>query len=345
MLAAEAAGLKRVALQPWFRAQSEANMAYELVRLTQEYLEQAVELFITNYQNEQQHSPLLPSRAIGEPTWIYRALESKLGGPSVAVVEQNHVLAYLVTGEQFAWKGQRAAIALEYCHSAIAAKKRELYQRMYMYLAQEWVDQRCHLHLIRHFAHDQVLGETLYQLGFGAILAERLRDCSAIGARQDLAIRVEQDLSKLIAIQTEHNRYYPQAPIFIHKPAHEQEVQAELEAHARQGDVFLAYYEQNEPCAYMIVGESTIGGEGFLLEQTNTAQIKSAYARPELRGKGIGAALLQRAIEWSRQQGYARVFVEHETANFYGGNFWSTYFSPYIYASMRYIDPTLPIQG
>jgi GNAT superfamily N-acetyltransferase len=122
-------------------------------------------------------------------------------------------------------------------------------------------------------------------------------------------------------------------------------VLAELEAHAQQGDVFFVYDEQDEPCAYMIVGESTIGGEGFLLEQTNTAQIKSAYVRPEVRGKGIGAALLQRAIAWSQQQGYARVFVEHETANVYGGNFWCTYFSPYLYASKRYIDITLDMPG
>jgi GNAT superfamily N-acetyltransferase len=148
-------------------------------------------------------------------------------------------------------------------------------------------------------------------------------------------------VSKFINIQTEHNRYYPKAPIFILKPTEKQEVLAELEEHAQQGDVFLAYYEQQELCAYMIIGKSTIDGEGFLLEQTNTAQIKSAYARPEIRGKGIGAALLQRAIQWSQHQGYERVFVEHETANIYGGNFWKKYFSPFVYSSMRYIDNTL----
>ena len=74
-------------------------------------------------------------------------------------------------------------------------------------------------------------------------------------------------------------------------------------------------------------------------------QIKSAYVRPELRGKGVGTALLQRALQWSQAQGYDRVFVEHETANLYGGNFWGKYFIPYVYASMRYIDTTLSIQG
>jgi GNAT superfamily N-acetyltransferase len=318
-------------------------MPSSLVPFTQDYLEPAVELFIASYKGEQEHSPLLPSRVIDEPAWIHGVLESKLANPGVVVVEQDRVLAYMLTGDQFQWKGQQAAIVLEYGHSAVVAQKRELYQRMYMALAQEWANQHIHLHLIRHFAHDTILQETLYQLGFGAILAERLRDCSSVDERSDMAIRVEQDVSKLITLQTEHNRFYPQAPIFIQKPTDTQEVRADLEAHAQQGDMFFVYDEQDEPCAYMIVGESTIGGEGFLLEQTNTAQIKSAYACPEARGKGIGAALLQRAIAWSQQQGYERIFVEHETANIYGGNFWGSYFSPYLYTSMRYIDTTLDI--
>ena len=322
-------------------------MPSSLVPFTQDYLEPAVELFIARYKSEQEHSPLLPSRVIDEPAWIRGVLASKLANPGVVVVEQDRVLAYMVTGDQFQWKGQQAAIILEYGHAAVVAQKRELYQRMYMELAQGWANQRIHLHLIRHFAHDTILQETLYQLGFGAILAERLRDVSPVAERNDVAIRVEQDVSKLIRLQTEHNRYYPHAPIFIQKPTDTQDVLAELEAHAQQGDVFFVYDEQDEPCAYMIVGTSTVGGEGFLLEQTNTAQIKSAYARPEARGKGIGAALLQHAIAWLQQQRYERVFVEHETANIYGGNFWGTYFSPYLYASMRYIDPTLaiPVNG
>jgi GNAT superfamily N-acetyltransferase len=318
-------------------------MPSSLVPFTQDYLEPAVTLFIDTYRSEQAHSPLLPSRVIDEPAWIRDVLQSKLAHPGVAVVEQERLLGYMLTGEQFAWKGQQAAIVLEYGHAAVETKKRELYQRMYMALAQEWVNNHIHLHLIRHFAHDTLLPEALYQLGFGAILAERLRDCSPVAERHDLAIRVEQDVSKLIRLQTEHNCYYPHSPIFISKPTDTQDVQAELEAHAQQGDVFFVYDEQAEPCAYMIVGESTIDGEGFLLAQTNTAQIKSAYARPEVRGKGVGTALLQHAIAWSQQQGYARVFVEHETANVSGGNFWRTYFTPYLYASMRYIDTTLHI--
>lgn len=320
-------------------------MPYTLIPFTQEYLEPAVELFIEDYRHEQAQSPLLPHRVIAEPTWIRGELESKLATPGVVAVDQNRVLGYMVTGDWFAWKGQQAAIVPEYCHSAVAAKKPELYQRMYMQLAQEWVGQQIYLHLIRHFAHDTILQETLYQLGFGAILAERLRDLSAVQERPDLPIGVEQDASQLITMHIEHCRYYPNAPIFISKPTAAPEVLAELQAHAEQGDQFLVYYKQHEPCAYMIVGRSTIDGEGFLLQHTNTAQIKSAYARPDIRNQGVGTALLQRAIQWSQQHGYQRIFVEHETANVYGGNFWRKYFNPYIYVSMRYVDATLHIQG
>jgi GNAT superfamily N-acetyltransferase len=314
---------------------------YTFVPMTKEYLEPAIELFIENYKHEQEKSPLLPSRVITEPAWIYEALEARLANPGVAVVQDNQLLGYMVTGFQFEWKGQRAVLAPEYCHSAVEERRQELYQRMYMHLSQEWINHHIHLQMIGYFAHDTILQETLYQLGFGAILAEQLRDCSALNKPQEVIIQEEKDVSRLLNIQIEHNKYYSKAPIFILKPTRPDEVLADLEAHARQGDVFFVYYEQEEPCAYMIVGNSTIEGEGFLLQNTNTAQIKSAYARQDIRRKGIGKALLQQVIEWSQAHGYERIFVEHETANFYGSIFWYKHFNPYIYFSMRYIDNTI----
>lgn len=308
---------------------------------TADHLDAAAALFCAAYREEQAQSPLLPARALDDPAWVREALRARLPGPGVAMTSAGRLTAYMLTGGAFAWKGQRAALVPEYGHGAEASGRRQRYQRMYMRLAQEWADDGRHLHLIGHLAHDQALRDTLFHLGFGAILAERLRDLAPVAGPREHPVRLEPDPARLADIQAEHNGYYARSPIFLRKSTDRQEALADLMEHHGQGDVFLVYDDGDSPCAYMIVGRSAIGAEGFLLQSTNTAQIKSAYIREDSRGKGIGQALLQSAIDWARGRGYDRLFVEHETANIYGGNFWGKHFSPYVYFSMRYIDNTL----
>jgi GNAT superfamily N-acetyltransferase len=318
-------------------------MTSRFIPFTQAHLNAAVALLGESYRQERASSPLLPTRVLDDPAWIRDALAARLENPGVAVLQDERLVAYMVTGAQFPWKGQRVALVPEYGHSAMAADKEILYQRMYMHLSQLWVDNQIHLHIIGHFAHDDVVRETLFQLGFGAILAERLRELSPIAVPKDVAIVEEPDVHKLADLELEHNRYYPRAPIFLTKDTDRSAMLADLDEHAQAGDVFFVYDADGVPRASMIVGpsNSTIEGEGVLLQNTNTAQVKSAFVQPGTRSKGIGAALLSRAIQWAQAQGYARLFVEHETANFYGSRFWRKHFTPYLFFSMRYVDNTL----
>jgi len=317
---------------------------YEIEPFRQDYLKDAVELFIQNYKDEQTANPLLPSRAVNEPEWILNTLKSLAAEPGVAIFQKNRLIAYMITGFLFPFKGQNTVLVPVFCHSSVSFDKQELYQRMYMKLAGEWARNRQHIHIIGHFAHDSVLQETIFQLGFGAFLAERTRDLSPVSENKNFEITEEKDYRKLVEIQVEHTRYYPGSPIFISKNSEIKTVATDLKSHAGKGDAFLVYYEGDSPGAYFIVGDSTTGEEGFLLQKTGTAQIKAAYTQPHLRGKGIGQAMLQRAVEWSHQRGYKRLLVEHETANYYGGNFWRKYFNPYLYFSFRYIDNTIDYQ-
>lgn len=324
-------------------------MTYQLMPFTQEHLDSAVALFGESYRQEREHSPMLPARAIDDPAWIHDALADCLDNalwnsdPGVAVMQDDRLAAYMVTGAQFPWKGQHVALVPEYGHSATTSDKETLYQLMYMHLAQTWVDNHIHLHIIGHLAHDDALRDTLYQLGFGAIVTERLRDLSPIDTPTDIAVVEEPDVHKLADLELEHNRYYFKAPIFLTKDTDRSAMLADLDEHVQADDVFFTHYEDGVPRANMIVGRviSNPEGEGFLLWDTNTAQVKSAYVQPGVRSKGVGTALLSRAIQWAQAQGYARLFVEHETANFYGGHFWRKHFSPYLYFSMRYVDNTI----
>jgi GNAT superfamily N-acetyltransferase len=292
---------------------------------------------------EQSKSCLLPERVIKEPEWILKSLECLVENPGVAVLADDQLIAYMLTEIYFPFKGQNAVKVPEYGHASIPEDRDELYHLMYMNLAREWARNGKHVHIIGHFAHDSLLKETLFQLGFGAFVSERLRDLTPVNVSNEVNIVEERDYRKLVDLHLEHYRYYPESPIFIFHGHDEKTVEPDLKQHAEQKDVFLVYYDRDSPAGYIIVGELTtkIGSEGFLFRETNTAQIKAAYVKSDIRRKGIGNALLQCSINWSRKNGFERLFVEHETANYYGGKFWNKHFDPYLYFSLRYIDNTI----
>ncbi|MBN2531907.1 MAG: GNAT family N-acetyltransferase [Spirochaetales bacterium] len=317
-------------------------MEENIVPFKEEYINSAVHLFTNNYQKAQAENGLLPHRVMDEPEWIIDALKTKVNNPGVAVFQQGKFVAYMITGYHFTFKGQKTASIPEYCHGSIEENKKHLYHRMYMELAGFWIKSNIHLHIIGHLSYDRALKEILFELGFGAILKEQLKELSSIPGVPEIEIIEEKNVENLLPVAIEHNHYYTKSPIFIRKNTDRDNVLDDLRKHAARGDAILVYYENKKPCAYFIVGESEDKeGEGFLLRKTNTAQIRSAYAVPACRGKGIGKALLQYAINRAKKHGYERLFVEHESANYYGGTFWNRHFVPYLYVSMRYIDNTI----
>jgi len=316
---------------------------YQIVPFTMDHLSAAVELFVCDYRREQKESPLLPSETIDHVERIYDSIKPLLTKPGVAVLSDTQLVGFMLSGYRFPFKGQEAMLVPEYCHASILPDRRELYQIMYMHLADEWVRSHTHLHIIGHFAHDAILWESLYQLGFGAIIAEALRDLSAVQGAHVTDIIEESDVGRLLHISIEDSLYYRDAPTFLVQQTETGERQVILESSIRQGDTYFAFYENDEADAYLGVGESASGAlkEGFLLADTRTAEIKNAFVRPHIRGRGIGKSLLQCAVDWSAEHGYQRLFVEFETANYFGGNFWRRHFTPYLYFTMRYIDSTI----
>jgi len=61
------------------------------------------------------------------------------------------------------------------------------------------------------------------------------------------------------------------------------------------------------------------------------------YTR-DVRGQGIGAALLNRVVQWANEQGYVRCAVDFEPTNVLAARFWMRHFRPVSYALVRYIQ-------
>lgn len=320
-------------------------MKYTFTPFAPAHIDDAARLLADAYAAERVASPHLPAserlaggmgRAVFTDTLA--AVADRTG---VAAFANGRLCGFMVETMRFTWKGQQAAGCHELAHAVHGEDRARLYSLLYQELAARWVDDGRHLHLVGHLAHDAVLKESLYRLGFGAILAEEVRGLTPVAAAADVTIVEDPDPAALVALQQEHVGYYRTSPMFLRKDDTDAEILAELQDHVAAGAKLLACAGDDGFCALFIVGESAPDAEGRLLRRTNSAQVKSAYVRPEQRGQGLGAALLQRASAWASAQGFDRLFVEHETANIAGSAFWSKHFEPFVLFSMRYVDNTL----
>jgi GNAT superfamily N-acetyltransferase len=313
-------------------------MKYRIVPFEKRMADEAINLFRSTYQHEKEHNALLPDRAINDKAWIKQAMLLTNCNLGVAALAGEKMVGYMLANFQFDFKGQHAVIVREFSHASISNDKDIIYQLMYASLGEELLSKGLNLHIIWHFAHDDVLKETLFQLGFGAFIAGQLRDLSPLVSDEKFPIVEETDFLSVADLHVEQSKYYLDSPVFIIKNTELEAIREDLTKHAELGNTLLVYYENKTPLAYFITGAYNEKEEGFLLQNSDTAQIMSAYAKPSARGRGIGKALLSKSIEWAREKGYKRLFVSHETANIYGGNFWRKHFQPYLYCSMRYID-------
>jgi GNAT superfamily N-acetyltransferase len=83
--------------------------------------------------------------------------------------------------------------------------------------------------------------------------------------------------------------------------------------------------------------------EGLVLPTSaqTTVSITGAYTREDLRGTGIGTALLRIGLQWAASEGYTHCSVDFESANLPGSGFWLRHFSPVTHSLVRRVDPRL----
>ena len=315
-------------------------MDYQIKDFSAKDIPDAVDLFLQNYKREKEQSMLLPEAIITDPQRIISSLNSNIQN-GVAAFSNDRLIGYMLTRRPFSFKNQNAAMVPEYGHGTVNTDRHELYKLMYMKLSSQWIQQHIHLHIVGHFAHDEELNDLLFELGFGAILSEKLRDLSHVISDPSIIVKIESNPELLVDLELEHRQYYQKAPIFIKKNADRDTIRSDLMTHHEKDDVFLVVSVNDVPVGYFCIGTSTKDGEGFLLQETNTAQVKSAFITPSYRKKGIGTALLNETVTWAKSHGFDRLFVEHETANYSGGKFWEKHFTPYLYYSIRYINNTI----
>lgn len=312
----------------------------EIRPFRKDYIDEAVNLFAKSFKITRIKHPLVPERQniVHEVSVALLKLVEK---PGVAAFRRNRLVGYMLetdTSENFMSK--KTAFCIDLCaHCSVEEEKELIYQKMYEKLSRVWVSNQYHAHEISYFAKDDILSFTFYRLGFGMTHFELLRDLNSIdGNIADVPIKKLDSEAPIRELNKECHLFYPSPPLFwIPHSEYDEEQDGVLSGHLE----VLAAFDGDEPIAYFSMKKGT--AESCILDSEKNGRIMGAYAKEQYRHKRIGKALLQEVINWARDCGCRRLYVEGESANIYGGNFWIKHFTPAVFSVRRCIDERVAV--
>jgi ribosomal protein S18 acetylase RimI-like enzyme len=147
-----------------------------------------------------------------------------------------------------------------------------------------------------------------------------------------------RDVASIASLERGLLRHLSHSPAFI--PLVLGERRAALED--KLGDPKCALWvasQSGEAVAYLRFEPS----ENLVLPTSSqtTVSITGAYTREDLRGVGIGTALLQTGLQWAGSSGYTQCSVDFESANLVGSAFWLRQFEPVTHSVVRRVDSRL----
>lgn len=224
------------------------------------------------------------------------------------------------------------------------------YRALYGYLSDGWVAGGFFNHRIEFVASDDEQRELWFRMGFGAVTTYAGRDVSpipagALGEGIEIRRATPEDHSEVDRLESVNGRFHHAGPVFW--PYLWDDVRASasgLSKYALERErhgIFLATRSTGS-------GVETLGMQmlfsGMAFGPTAATPERAAYlfhgiVDPDLRGGGVGSALLERSLDWARESGHEYVTLHYASMNPLGGPFWeSRGFEAITYSAERRID-------
>ena len=312
------------------------------------YIKDAARLFSDAYEEARQvlpHIPMLSDVVV----FAEEKLEKIAGNPGFAAFDHRRLVGYMVelfTNENFMGRPTGFIIELFPCASIINNRRR-IYQLLYKEMSLSWIDRGFHAHQFSFLATDNVLAHTFFRLGFGMTHFQLFRDLAVpTGRIPNVDIRYLDREESIREIDKVHDAYYLNPPLFWiphNYFGNGDRDAAEIEKdRVLTGEIeIIAAFVDGRIAAYFKLRKGT--AEIELLQHPSNGQIKGAYGYPRYRGRGIGKALLTETVRWAKRNNLERLYVEGESANIYGGNFWVSHFHPAVYSVRRCVDDRINV--
>jgi GNAT superfamily N-acetyltransferase len=307
------------------------------------HVENAAQLLVENYNDELKNVPALPRNNYYDEfcTLIAGMAETNHG---VVALHEGEIVGFILGMCLDSFKGLHRAIYCPIHAHGAKGDKIEIYQRMYENIADTWVKNGCLTHSLTIFAHDKITIDTWFHIGFGNMCIDAIRTLNDIAGVKYSTVEIrpatQNDAELLLPIITEHKKYYASSPIFM--PVLKLTKLSDIDITNSQDSLTVIALDAGKPVGIMDISKDDTT---FVDYDEKTLHFKRAYIKEEFRGTGLGAALLQFAIEWLRSKGYERCNVDYESANRLGSRFWGKHFTPFAYSMFRKLDERITWAG
>jgi GNAT superfamily N-acetyltransferase len=258
-------------------------------------------------------------------------------------VQDGCLLGFLV-GLLVLNRGERMAVVPDFGHGVEDGRAYDLYRRMYAALADQWLENGCFLHAVSLYPNEGSALAAWGSLGFGLMVVDALRTVEvshstvpAISDRLQIRRADVRDTDTVAWMERALGRHLSSSPCFL--PLLQEGKMVLEQWLAEEGHALWIAFSAGQPVGYLRFQPS----ERFVLPTSDDSvvAITGAYVREDLRGSGVGTALLERGLAWARDSGYALCSVDFESANLPGSAFWLRHFSPVVHSLVRRIDARL----
>ena len=284
---------------------------------TAEHLAGAAETLAARHHR---HRRELPQLAAGDARAALESFWRTPGVSGTAAIQDGRLEAFVLAEVSDRPPFGRCAWV---AHAGHAGDDGELLRDVYAAAAEAWVEGGAERHYVLVPATDEALAPW-YRLGFSHMHIEALRLLSterrAAPEGINLRIGTRADLEEAESIYLEIFRIQERSPSFSRLPLDRDARRDEwLEANLNEDGLRYLVAE----AGHEVVGHTLIyRPEPVLGYPENAAYLASTVVREDLRGRGIGAALVAEVLRLAVEAGYGSVVTNWRMTNLSASRFW-----------------------
>lgn len=174
---------------------------------------------------------------------------------------------------------------------------------------------------VDHVDHESV-ATALLDLGFGrgGVFAVRGTDPTGEGPAAEIRVGTADDLDSIAALSHVEYLYRSAPPMYaLDQTRSLAETRAAHEQLLHEGAIHLLAWRDGRDVGLLTIEHTSPAPR---LCAADAAYIGPTATDPEVRGSGVGRALVNAALEWARQHGHETISVDFDSRNLLSRPFW-----------------------